>query len=99
MSLDAAVVPRRVPVEDYAADGERLIYNAARDEASALNRTAGEIWELCDGTATIATIAAALGERYRVAADVLLSDVIDALAALMARGLVECHTGSPASPR
>ena len=58
------IVPHRANVERFAAEGECLLYNPARDEASALNRSATEIWELCDGRLTIGAIARVLGERY-----------------------------------
>src|SRR5262245_30182106 len=41
--IDETFVPRRACVEEFAQDGECLLYSAARDEASALNRTATEI--------------------------------------------------------
>jgi pyrroloquinoline quinone biosynthesis protein D len=61
----------------------------ARDEASALNRTATEIWELCDGTKTIAAIARTLGERYGVDEEYLLADVMTAVTTLRVRGLLD----------
>ena len=92
--MDAAVIPRHRPVEAFASDGESLLYSATRDEASALNRTATEIWELCDGTMTIGAIARALGERYGVDEAHLLDDVMAAIAALSTRGLVDV-SGDP----
>jgi pyrroloquinoline quinone biosynthesis protein D len=87
--MHAAIVPRQRRVEAYASDGEALLYSATRDEASALNRTATEIWELCDGTRTIGAIARALGQRYGVADASLLADVTAAVTMLRARGLVD----------
>jgi pyrroloquinoline quinone biosynthesis protein D len=87
--LHAAVVPRQRQVEAFASEGESLLYSATRDEASALNRTATEIWELCDGTRTIGAIARALGQRYGVDDAHLLADVTAAVATLRARGLVD----------
>ena len=87
--LHAALVPSRRQVETFASDGESLLYSATRDEASALNRTATEIWELCDGTRSIGTIARALGQRYGVDDAYLLADVTAAVATLRARGLVD----------
>ena len=87
--IDAAIIPCRRTVEAFASRGESLLYSVARDEASALNRTATEIWELCDGTRTIRTIARALGQRYGVDEASLLADVTVAVLALRARGLVD----------
>jgi hypothetical protein len=87
--IEAVCVPRPRRVEGFASDGECLLYSAERDEASALNRTATEIWELCDGTTSIGAIARILGERYGVDEAYLLSDVMTAVATLRARGLVD----------
>jgi pyrroloquinoline quinone biosynthesis protein D len=90
----AACVPFRQSVEAYASDGESLLYSAMRDEASALNRTATEIWELCDGTRTIGAIARALGQRYGVDEADLLADVTATVTTLRARGLVDVSRGA-----
>jgi pyrroloquinoline quinone biosynthesis protein D len=57
-----------------------------------LNDTAAEILALCDGTRTIADIAAALNERY--GSDVL-EDVQSYLSQLADRELVRDETASP----
>jgi pyrroloquinoline quinone biosynthesis protein D len=95
--IDVATIPRRRTVEAFASDGESLLYSAARDEASALNRTATEIWELCDGTKTIGAIAQALGQRYGVDEAHLLPDVAAAVAALRSRGLLDVSPDAAAT--
>jgi hypothetical protein len=87
--MHAAIVPCQRRVEAFASDGEALLYSAAQDQASALNRTATEIWELCDGTRTVGAIARALGQRYGVDDACLLDDVTAAVTTLRARGLVD----------
>ena len=87
--MHAAIVPRQRTVEAFASDGESLLYSATRDEASALNRTATEIWQLCDGTRSIGAIARVLGQRYGVDDTHLLADVTAAVETLAARGLVD----------
>lgn len=87
--IHLAAVPCQRCVETFASDGESLLYSAMRDEASALNRTATEIWELCDGTRTVGDIARALGKRYGVDEAYLLGDVTAAVTTLRARGLVD----------
>ena len=91
---DGRSLPRRIAVEEFVQDGECLLYNPSRDEASALNRTATEVWSLCDGRLTPSGIARALGERYGVNDAMLLDDVARVLAALRARGLIEFVPGS-----
>ena len=95
VTFSRVTVPRRASVEDFARDGECLIYNAARDEASALNQTAAEIWALCDGVLSIGAIARALSERYGVDEGLLVDEVAQALLTLRTRGLVE-FPGDPA---
>ena len=63
---DGSTLPRRIAVEELVQDGECLLYSPSRDEASALNRTATEVWSLCDGRLTLSGIAGVLGERYGV---------------------------------
>ena len=86
-------LPRRIAVEEFVQEGECLLYNPTRDEASALNRTATEVWSLCDGRLTLRKIAGVLGERYGVTDTMLLEDVARVLAALRARGLIEFLPG------
>ena len=95
--VDGQALPRRIAVEEFVQDGECLLYNPSRDEASALNRTATEVWSLCDGRLTLSGIAGVLGERYGVKDAMLLDDVARALAALRARGLIEFLPGSAQS--
>jgi hypothetical protein len=94
---DGRSLPRRIAVEEFVEEGECLLYNPARDEASALNRTATEVWSLCDGRLTLSGIARVLGERYGVNDAMLLEDVARVLVALRARGLIEFLPGSPQS--
>ncbi|HMF94058.1 MAG TPA: PqqD family protein [Vicinamibacterales bacterium] len=93
MSIDVTAVPRRCQVESFDSDGETLVYSAARDEASTLNRTATEIWSLCDGVRSVHAIAGALADRYGVDAAILLPDVASTCGVLAARGLVELDAG------
>ena len=80
-------------VDEFVSDGECLVYNSVRHEASALNTTATEIWQLCDGVLSINGIAQVLEQRYGVDTGFLVEDVASALIALRTRGLVEFPTG------
>jgi|SRR4051794_39494612 len=88
LSIDRTAIPSRAAVETFEDEDECLLYNPARDEASALNRTANEVWHLCDGTLTILDISETLGERYGVDGALLIGDVVKAIDALQTRGLV-----------
>jgi hypothetical protein len=94
---DGRFLPRRIAVEELVQDGECLLYNPSRDEATALNRTATEVWSLCDGRLTLNGIAGVLGERYGVSDAMLLDDVSRVLVALRSRGLIEFLPGLPQS--
>jgi len=90
-------VPSRTRVEQFASDGECLVYSAVRDEANALNRTATEVWQLCDGVLTVRGIAEVLGRRYLVDPDLLFDDVREVLDVLLARGLIDIRPPANAS--
>jgi coenzyme PQQ synthesis protein D (PqqD) len=92
--LDHSLIPRQGRVEAFAHDGECLLYSAVCDSAFALNRTASEIWELCDGTRTIAAIARLLGDRYAVDAQLLIEEVATVVATLRARHLIDVLASS-----
>ena len=89
MTPDRSIVPRRSQVDEFVSDGECLLYSAVRDQASVLNRTGTEIWELCDGSRSIGAIARTLAARYGVDEELLVDDVASAVAMFRERGLVE----------
>lgn len=93
-----AAVPRRRPVDSLRSPDEALLYSAALDRASVLNRTAAEIWELCDGSRTVGTIRGALAARYRVDESLIGGDVAATIAALLASGLIDVSAGTPDGP-
>jgi hypothetical protein len=95
MMADGGSLPRRMAVEEFVQDGECLLYDSSRDQASALNRSATEVWLLCDGRLTPRGIAGVLGQRYGVNGAMLLDDVAQVLLELGARGLIEFLPGPP----
>ena len=95
--IDHTFVPHRASVEGFQANGECVLYHPARDEASALNRTATEIWTLCDGTLTVAAIARVLGERYGLDEGLFLDEVAATLLTMRDRGLVGLSPGQAPS--
>jgi hypothetical protein len=95
MMPDPSMVPRRSYVDEFVSDGECLLYSPASDQASVLNRTGTEIWQLCDGTRSIRSIARTLAERYGVDEGLLLDDIAAAVSMLRERGLVEVASDAP----
>jgi PqqD family protein of HPr-rel-A system len=81
-----AGTPRRTPrrragVEFQAlADGTGVLVYPTTGASHALNATAVEVWELCDGMRTEAEIASTLLERY----DATSGEVQQSVAALLA---------------
>jgi hypothetical protein len=57
-------VSRQADIVVQKLDNEVLIYDLASNKAFCLNETAGVIWQLCDGTKTVAEISEAVGNKY-----------------------------------
>ena len=72
-----------------------MLYSPARDQASVLNRSGTEIWELCDGSRSIGAIARTLAERYGVDEGLLLGDIAATVSIFRERGLVEVAAAAP----
>ncbi len=72
------------------ADGrkERVVYEPVSHEVVVLNGTASLIFDLCDGTRTVAGMAAALGGRFAAPADVLRRDLLQTLELFRAKSLL-----------
>jgi hypothetical protein len=82
-------------VDEFVSDGECLLYSPARDQASVLNRTGTEIWELCDGTRSVRAIARTFAERCAVDEGLLLDDIAAVVSMFRERGLVEIAADAP----
>ena len=95
MSGEESIVPRRSKVDEFMSDGECVLYSPARDQASVLNRSGTEIWELCDGSRSIGAIARTLAERYGVDDGLLLDDIAATVSIFRERGLVELAGAAP----
>ena len=72
-------------------DGTVTIVSPLVEKIISINATAGVIWELLDGTRTVAVVIAALEERFgdEVPRVVLAGDVADILRDLLDRQLIE----------
>lgn len=72
-------------------DGTVTIVSPLVEKIISINATAGVIWELLDGTRTVAVVIAALEERFgdEVPRAVLAGDVADILRDLLDRQLIE----------
>ena len=70
-------------------DGDLLLFNAADGRLLDLNSTAALVWQLCDGTRSMAAIIALLSDAYPDAAENINEDVPHILADLRRFGALE----------
>jgi PqqD family protein of HPr-rel-A system len=79
---------QRSEVDSYPLDDDLVIYHQATREGFILNGTAKRIWELADGTNTLATIARILTRDYGIAYDQARADAAELLIELRRAGLI-----------
>jgi Coenzyme PQQ synthesis protein D (PqqD) len=75
-------------VSAYPLDDELVLYEARRGQAYVLNRTAAQIWGLCDGSRTTLAVAQAIAGAYPVTYTEVLTDVCECLEHLRHAGLL-----------
>lgn len=68
---------------------EMLAYDRDQGQVHVLNRTAREIYSMCDGTRTAEEMAEAIALEYDVDAETSLSDLLSTLERLIQLGLVD----------
>ncbi len=70
-------------------DGDLGLYDPVREQVAILNRTASDIWELCDGTRTIAGIARELADAYSEDLDQVREEVEATIRSFRESGFLE----------
>jgi len=70
-----------------AAD-TRVLLDPADGRYFALDEVSGRIWDLCDGTRTVAQLVATLCAEYEAPAETVEADVMEFLGELATDGLV-----------
>jgi hypothetical protein len=80
--------PRRVPAHAEAADADGSITVRNGRDTVELNATAAALWALCDGDTTVGEIVTAATSFFSGPQDGIERDIITALEALDAQGLV-----------
>ena len=65
-----------------------LLLNMGDGTYYSLNEAGGRIWELCDGTHSVAEIAATLAIEYDAPAETLENDIIELLDGLRSKELI-----------
>lgn len=69
--------------------GDVSLYDARREYVLVLNRTASDIWLLCDGDLTSDEITQRLASAYQTTPDQIRSDVDKTLREFVAEGFLE----------
>jgi hypothetical protein len=86
--LDAARQPRSAPGLDvHEAEGGLVVYDPATDTVHHLNKTAGVIFGLCDGTRDTAAIAVEVAALFDLD-EPPVDETVACLSDLLARRLV-----------
>jgi len=65
---------RRTDVSVRSVEGELIVLDRHKGLIHQLNRTAGYIWERCDGRSTVAYIAKQLVEEFGVSLEIAEAD-------------------------
>jgi hypothetical protein len=89
------VQPNEVPrpasgVTTSHLDDELVVCTPGAVDGYVLNKTAAQIWRLCDGTRDVASVAAGLASMYGLDPDRALADVDACLSELVTFGLLGC---------
>jgi hypothetical protein len=91
MNSDVSIadrIPERSPSTAWQiVEGELILLRLKEDELLGLNQVARRIWEMADGTRTVAQIAKALAAEFDVSTESVLADscrFINELAAMRA---------------
>jgi Coenzyme PQQ synthesis protein D (PqqD) len=79
---------RREGVAAQVASGEAVLLDIESGQYFSLNPVGGRIWELCDGTRSVAEIVSVMCEEYDVARDVVTADTTEILSELEKAKLV-----------
>jgi len=74
VSIDARPAPHP-QAAGRMIDNEAVLVLADKGEVMVLNEVGGRIWELADGTRTVADIVKAIVEEYEVSEEQALADV------------------------
>jgi len=68
---------RRPDVSSQTLDDELILYDPDLGRAHVLNRTAAQVWSLCDGTRSVEAIARQLATAHGIELEQALVDVRD----------------------
>ncbi|MEK7762934.1 MAG: PqqD family protein [Nitrospirota bacterium] len=87
--LDCTVLRASPDVQGTTMDGETVLLDLSTGRYYTLNRLGSVIWEHCAGQSTIADIHTAICERFEVAPERALDDLVMLVNELLQEGLLE----------
>jgi hypothetical protein len=99
-SIDERFRPlARAGVASVVVDGQAVVHGPGPDRLAVLNPTATLVWQCCDGSGTVAEIAADAAAVFAAPPRAVLRDVLDVVRRFAAQGLLEgvAADGDPAS--
>jgi hypothetical protein len=76
-------------VQGTSMEGETVLLNLSSGRYYTLNRLGSVIWEHCNGHSTISDIHALLCDRFEVAPDLALDDLVALVNQLVQEGLLQ----------
>jgi len=76
-------------VQGTSMEGETVLLNLSSGRYYTLNRLGSVIWEHCNGHSTISDIHAVMCDRFEVAPDLALDDLVALVDRLMQEGLLQ----------
>jgi hypothetical protein len=86
---DDALVRRKRDLIAAEADGETVVLDPVRGDFLQLNKTAGRIWMLLEEPSTVAALCSRLAALFAIDAAACRADVVDFIAVLHERDMVE----------
>jgi hypothetical protein len=87
--LDRTVLHTSSDVQGTTMDGETVLLDLRTGRYYTLNRLGSVIWEHCAGQSTVADIHTAICERFEVAPERALDDLVMLVNELLQEGLLE----------
>jgi hypothetical protein len=87
--LDRTILRPSPDVQGTTMEGETVLLNLSTGRYYTLNRLGSVIWERCTGQSTMADIHRAICERFEVASEQALDDLVALVNELMQEGLLQ----------
>ncbi|MGB7053001.1 MAG: PqqD family protein [Acidimicrobiales bacterium] len=82
------IVGRRDRVMSQQVEGDAVLLDIESGEYFALNDVGGLVWDLCDGSRSVADVAELISAEFEVDKSMALTDALELLESLAGVGLV-----------